>query len=213
MKDDLYSLVEDHDRATARSKAWIQTFTGLRFEVLDPKPAMVRIEDIAHALSNLCRFTGHCKKFYSVAEHCVRVSQRCEELVEQSSFQYGARNWPEIARHAARWGLLHDAPEAFVADLNRPLKHQRELALYREVEARVMGVIAEKFKLGQELPEVHVADDELLWTEARDLMTPLHPDWPTGKPLEHVKIACWEPQQAELMFLKRYWELWPEGER
>src|ERR1017187_10636100 len=76
----------------------ITTFSGIHFWPLLPNPADIRIEDIAHALSNQCRFAGHAREFYSVAEHSVRVSQLCP---------------PEDAL----WGLLHDASEAYLTDV------------------------------------------------------------------------------------------------
>src|ERR1700691_1787676 len=81
---------------------YIETFTGKTFSFLAPQPEDICIEDIAHATSMLCRFTGHCKYFYSVAEHCVAVSRLCS-----------VRN--DIA------GLLHDSAEAYVNDMNSPL--------------------------------------------------------------------------------------------
>lgn len=202
-------------------KRWIQTWTGRRFDVIQPSPGDVTIEDIGHALSNLCRFTGHCRDFYSVAEHCVRVSFRCEELARADcaedcvDFKLEHCDWCEDRiRHAARWGLLHDAAEAYTNDLNRPLKHQPELAQYRQIENRVMAAIADKFGLDGEPEEVGVADDELLWTEVRDLMQPLHPDWTKSaktvrEPLAHVQIACWAPSKARNYFWKRFYQLFP----
>jgi hypothetical protein len=82
---------------------WIQTYSGRQFWPLDPRVEDVHLEDIAHALSNVCRYTGHVREFYSVAEHSVHVSWSCE---------------PEDAL----WGLLHDASEAYLADMARPVK-------------------------------------------------------------------------------------------
>ena len=53
---------------------WMQTHSGLRFYPLDPRPEDIRIEDIAHALPMICRFNGHCSRFYSVAEHSLNVA-------------------------------------------------------------------------------------------------------------------------------------------
>src|SRR5579885_2784587 len=89
---------------------WIQTYCGVAFYPLDPRPEEILIEDIAHALSMLCRFTGHVKRFYSVAQHCVYVSHRCDPK-------------------DALWGLLHDAAEAYLNDISRPVKSLRELPL------------------------------------------------------------------------------------
>src|SRR5271165_7548492 len=89
--------------ADNRKGDWIQTYTGRVMYPLDPRPEEINIIDIAHALSNLCRFTGHVRTFYSVAEHSVRVSQHCDPK-------------------DALWGLLHDASEAYLADMSRPMK-------------------------------------------------------------------------------------------
>jgi hypothetical protein len=167
---------------------WIQTFTGKRFYVLDPREEEVCIEDIAHALSNLCRFTGHVREFYSVAQHSLHVSELCpEELALQ--------------------GLLHDASEAYLNDLNRPLKRSEELRGYREIEARVQEVIARAFGLpGGRMPvAVKQADDLALAGEAQALMAPLLSGW--GKyaaPTATFIMPPLLPKQAETLFLRRF---------
>src|SRR5690348_18006267 len=95
--------------------ATIHTFTGRTFCPLDPKPEDIDIQDIAHALSCQCRFTGHSRKFYSVAEHCVRVS-----LLVSPDLQLAA--------------LLHDASEAYLSDVARPIKRLPAMAEYRRTE-------------------------------------------------------------------------------
>src|SRR5690242_11754504 len=82
---------------------WMQTYTGRRFWPLDPRVDDIDIGDIAHHLSLVCRFAGACREFYSVAQHCVGVSYVCDPK-------------------DALWGLLHDAAEAYVGDMVRPLK-------------------------------------------------------------------------------------------
>ena len=171
----------------ADNAAWIETFTGRRFYVLDPRVQDVDIHDIAHALSLITRFTGHTREFYSVAEHSVRVSRAC-------------------AREDALWGLLHDASEAYLSDINSPLKHQPEMALYREAEHRMMNVIAEAFGLDLREPaSVKLADRRLLVTEKRDLMPP-SPDWLAFAGVEPLpeKIVPWSPKLAELTFMQRF---------
>lgn len=200
--------------------AWIQTRTGRKFSLFATRAEDVEIRDIAHALSNLCRFTGHCAEFYSVAEHSLRVSFRCAELVyailDQPEFGGGEEDLREPARQAARWGLLHDASEAYLGDVARPLKHSTGMEEYRQAETAVQLRVCERFGLPVAAPpEVHVADDELLWTEVRDLMVPLHPEWRTTvkeprEPLPHVRVAAWAPQKARHMFLRRFAELFPE---
>jgi 5'-deoxynucleotidase YfbR-like HD superfamily hydrolase len=129
---------------------WIQTYTGKQFYPLAPRHEDVDIIDIAHALSMQCRFNGHCRTFYSVAEHCVRVSQ----ILEGDD---------------APAGLLHDAAEAYVGDLPRPVKGQ--LPAFERVEDQLLAVIFARFNLAYPLSAaVKAADDQLLATEARDLM-------------------------------------------
>jgi 5'-deoxynucleotidase YfbR-like HD superfamily hydrolase len=171
---------------------WIQTFTGLVMYPLDPRPEEICIEDIAHALSNLCRFTGHCSEFYSVAEHSVRVSYACDPT-------------------DALWGLLHDAPEAYLADMSRPVKRYSPFgATYQKIENALMEVIAEKFGLrpGYLAPSsVKRADTVLLMTEKRDLMHGCNKAWETpAEPLEAI-IRPRYPYDARQMFLKRFREL------
>lgn len=89
-------------------KVYIRTYTGIEFYLDDPRPEVVDIRDIAHALSNICRFTGHTKSFYSVAQHSVWVAD-CLIL------------W-DCPRSLVKAGLLHDAAEAYYGDLSYPLK-------------------------------------------------------------------------------------------
>src|ERR1019366_10480236 len=127
---------------------FIGTFSGLRFWPLGPNPAKILIEDVAHALAHQCRFSGHASKFYSVAEHSVHVSRLC------------------LPEHAL-WGLLHDASEAYLVDLPRPLKLLPEFAAYREAERRLQRAVAVRFGLPEDQPaSVTEADDTMLWIEA-----------------------------------------------
>lgn len=136
----------------------ILTHSGQYFDLADPQPDMIRIEDIAHALSHICRFTGHTRHFYSVAEHSVLVSC-C------------------VPRELAMQGLLHDATEAYVNDIAAPLKLL--LPDYRAIEARVWTAIAERFGLPLELdPLVKDADLSMLTAERRHLMPPTADRWP-----------------------------------
>ena len=98
-------------RVPRASNNFIRTFTGRKFWPLSPRPEEIDIQDIAHALSLSCRWTGHTYCHYSVAEHSLRVSLLAQQLIlaENSS-----RNNVVItsAREIALWGLLHDASEA-----------------------------------------------------------------------------------------------------
>lgn len=169
--------------------AWVQTFSGKRFDILDPTQESICIEDIAHALSQICRFTGHVKEFYSVGQHSILVSENVEP------------------QHAL-WGLLHDASEAYIADVSHPLKHTNEMAAYRDIEAMIMGRICLKFGLEPKMPgNVEYYDQVLLFTEKRDLMGPAPEAWRDGPaPLDRgiVPMRSWAVEAA---FLARFKEL------
>lgn len=183
---------------TRTLKDWIQTYRGEKFFPLDPKPEEVHIEDIARALSMLCRYGGHVARFYSVAEHSVHVSRMV----------YARTKSAELSL----WGLLHDASEAYIADVTRPVKHQRAMQPYRDAEKKLQAVICEAFGLPVLEPrEVTEADVRILGTEAVQLKTPIHPDWhascPGGElppPDETIGRLGWAPELAENAFLRRF---------
>lgn len=202
------------NRATRRTykveparKEWIQTFTGAEFFPLAPEANKIRLADIAHALSLVCRFTGHVRSFYSVAEHSVRVSMLAEKYAERNTPGDSAR-----VLMVAKWGLIHDASEAYLADIASPIKSQPVFALYREAEKRLQTLIAVACDLpAEEPPEVKEADRIMCATEARSLMT-AHPAWATlGEPItpaspyaEIVADLGWQAAFAEGRFLARF---------
>lgn len=166
---------------------WIQTYTGKAFYPLAPRVEDIDIEDIAHSLSMQCRFTGHTKDFYSVGQHCAEIS----EIVPEED---------------ALWGLLHDASEAYLVDLCRPLKRLEKLGSpYREIEARLMLAICERFGLAPEQPaSVKEADLRMLMTEKRDLMrVPPLPWVDQGEPYE-ARIHPLSYFGAKEFFLGRF---------
>lgn len=168
---------------------WIQTYSGRAFNPTEPLEDSIVIQDIAHSLSMQCRFSGHVKVFYSVAQHCVLVSYLC-------------------APEDALWGLLHDASEAYLVDIPSPLKRSGLFDNYIELEKNVMNKISDRFGLSREEPaSVKVADKVLLSMEARDLMSPLHPDW--NNPVEPLPLHILPvpPEEAKEMFMKRFYEL------
>jgi len=163
---------------------WIQTFTGRRFDPLRPDPADVDIRDVAHSLSLLCRFNGHCLAYYSVAEHSVRVSLL-------------------VPPPLAMWGLVHDAAEAYLSDLPRPVKHR--FPAFSDMEDRLLEVIVRRFGLPWPMPpEVKRADDVLLATERRDLMAEGPGSWDLGVDPLPERIVPLGPADAERAFLARY---------
>jgi hypothetical protein len=113
----------------------IRTYTGEIFDVLHPKPEQIHIEDIAHALSNLCRFGGHTSQFYSVAQHSVIMA--------------GLNDVPDEYKLTA---LLHDASEAYVVDMPSPIKQL--LPKYIDIESDIQLCIARRFGLDYPWHEV-----------------------------------------------------------
>jgi len=166
---------------------WIQTAAGRKFYPLDPRAEDIDIEDIAHALSLNCRFNGHCRTFYSVAEHSVRVSRL-------------------LTGDEALWGLLHDASEAYLTDLPRPVKAQ--MPAFRDWEDKLEKIIIEHFGLNWPMPEaVKTADDRLLSTEARDLMAEPPEVWSWGAAVLEERIEPWTWEDAKRAFLARFEQL------
>lgn len=168
------------DRAVI-SDPKIQVSTGGYVDLINPHPDDIHIEDIARALSNICRYTGHVNEFYSVAQHSVLC---CD-------------NAPE----GQKWNaLMHDAPEAFVGDVSRPLKHL--IPGYREIEKRMEFVIFNKYGI-VENDLVKRLDREALATEQRDLMPKTGDIWePTiGYESWDVRIIPWTPNVAYESFM------------
>lgn len=173
------------------AKHWIQTRSGKKFDPFEPDPAQIDIEDIAHALSNQCRFTGHTRRFYSVAEHSYWVSYVCDPA-------------------DALAGLLHDASEAYLCDIASPVKSRPEFDGYRVAEHRLQSVIYERFGLAPEMPaSVKVADARMLVTEAQELMWPLHEDWNIRAIAEPAAVwpSGFQPTIARDAFSARFVDL------
>lgn len=171
----------------------IRTYTGRAFEPLNPDPNAIVIEDIAHALANNCRFTGHVKWHYSVAQHSILVSEI-------------------VPNELALTGLLHDASEAYLSDVARPIKQQPEFGdVYLRYEKGIEEAIAERFGIVYPYPdEVKEADNLLLVTEARDLMYGTKgwtPALQEIEPLQNMNIERLTPDEAEELFLDRYRKL------
>lgn len=166
---------------------WKHTISGERFYFLRPEVNHYRIEDIAHALSMLCRFGGHVKEFYSVAQHSVLVSNCCR---------------PEFAKI----GLLHDATEAYIGDMVGPLKGI--LDNYRDIETGIRLHLNAAFSIPFEFPDnIHEVDKRMCVTEALSLQT--SPDWCSDfgfMPFD-FNIIPMDPKVAMACFLTRYNDL------
>lgn len=190
---------------------FIRTYTGRKFWPLTPRADEVDIQDIAHALSLVCRWTGHTYCFYSVAEHSLRVSKLAEQLAladwrKLVGKATGEHSW---ARKVALWGLLHDASEAYLCDMPSPLKHAPGMGqLYKGFEARLMEVIATRYELVPHMPSlVKDADLILLNTEARDLMDVADADqdeWRVPGERLPETIYPMDAQRAEVEFMRRF---------
>ena len=193
---------ENETKIIKADDCWIGTYSGVPFRLDNPRPEDVRIEDIAHSLSLQCRFNGHCDEFYSVAEHCVEVSNR-------------------VSPSNALDGLLHDAAEAYVGDVTGPLKQRllfetKDRAMdgvtaFRHQERRVNDAIRTNIGLPMGWPvEVDKADLRMLATERRQLFGPEQPEWGcvAGVVPYDTVLNCWTPKRAEEAYLERFSELY-----
>ena len=164
----------------------IRTFTGKLVDPLNLKPEDIDILDIGHHLSNICRFTGACRFFYSVGYHSILVSMHCR---------------PENALH----GLLHDAAEAYLTDLSAPLKHSVQFEFFRQLEYDAENVIWTKYGLSTKLPfDVKEADERAYVTEVRDIMPQIDNDWYRGREPYADRIVKCTPEAVERAFLTRF---------
>lgn len=194
--------MENETEVSWRRGNWMQTFTGKQFYPLDAIVDDIDSTDIAHALSHICRYGGHVDRFYSVAEHCFLMSQA-------------------VRPENRLWALLHDATEAYIGDMVRPLK--LHMPNYVDVEDRLMAVIAQRFGLKTEwrlletgqwigttfrrfdvpvMPdEVREADSRILLTERAALMANTRHPWDIeGLVPLPVEIQGWGPERAKMEY-------------
>lgn len=163
---------------------------GRYFDLADPRPDQFELADIAGSLSKLCRFGGQVPRFYSVAEHCVACALQAE--------RDGADRWVQRA------ALLHDAAEAFVGDVVKPLKVM--LPGYAEVERRVQAVINQKYHVPTgpaTAAAVGEIDRAMLIAERRELFGVDGVEWTGERSVRRldVRLMCWPPEDAERAFL------------
>lgn len=176
----------------------ITTFSGKVIDPISPDPNDIDIEDVAHHLSNMCRFTGATSRFYSLAEHSVRVARLVDD-----EFKLEA--------------ILHDASEAYIADIAKPVKESPAFSGYRLVEGRLEAAVQMAFRLpiGPWPSQVKKADHRMFEVEA----TFLCPKG-VGKFVDDIGIAnsdeypaCWSPRIAEGVFLDEFTHYWAVRER
>lgn len=178
-----------------RKGQWMQLASGRKFWPLDPRPEEIHIEDIASALSKMCRYGGHCKRFYSVAEHSVLMAHAAPDGYHLDA-------------------LLHDASEAYLADVIRPIKSS--LTNYHAIEAALERAIGKRFGTRQTMPDaVKHLDNAILADERAQNMEPMPgiPDaeWGARLPALGVTLQFWSPEKAEYEFLaafRRYGGHW-----
>lgn len=180
---------------------WIETRSGKRVSVQNPQPDQFDIKDIAYALSNTCRFNGHCAGFYSVAEHSVAVALR-------------------LPRELRLAGLLHDATEAYLGDIPSPIK--QFLPDYKVIEERFENALNAEFSLRLDAADVAAikeADVDALFTEAHFLIPSQGKDWayfqgPKKFEVNHrLKPVCLPPQAAFQLFMGCFYDLQEEAPR
>lgn len=162
--------------------------SGAWFDFCAPADSEFTVDDIAHGLANICRYSGQCSRFYSVAEHSLLVSDTA------TGFEFEA--------------LLHDAAEAFLGDITRPLKQM--LPEYKRIEAEVERAILERFGVQWPLPpQIKQADLRVLAAEQRQIMPEGTDGWVRGQKVEPalVVVQHLSPDEAKRRFLQRFDEL------
>lgn len=173
----------------------ITTYTGIQFDPLHPDPEKIRIEDIAHALSFLCRGNGHVKTFYSVGQHCMAAAQEAEARGDSRRVILGA--------------LLHDATECYLSDVPHPYKIN--MPRYRELEESLLQAVFARFLGGPLMPEetaeVKQIDRALMFSDLHHLMD--HPENREQEgtlvlPVDYQVRPFAEVEQEYLAWYRRY---------
>lgn len=173
------------------TEPWIQTKSGRQFWPLNPSPDDIDLDDVAHALSMKCRYGGHVDRFYSVAEHSVLIADWL---------------WLNGHKEAALWGLLHDASEAYLPDVARPIKPH--LPGFVDIERGVMNAVCQKFAISPWEPAiVKEADHRILHDERAELVGPEAAPWKiSGGPLG-ATLFTWSPEDAKEAFLSCFYKV------
>jgi hypothetical protein len=174
---------------------YLQTVSGRWVNPFDPDPEQLDIGDIARALANQCRFGGHSRVFYSVAQHSVIVSRLVEERGGDAEDVFAA--------------LMHDASEAYLGDMPHPIKHRSPLgAAFKAAEDHLEQALRDRFRIKAGVPEIKRADRALLATERRAFSGESW-HWPEldgVEPLD-LELEAWPPDEAARAFAERFAEL------
>lgn len=172
---------------------WVETYTGVAFYFNKPTVEMIKLADVAHALAYLCRYNGHSKHFYSVAEHSYHMAQW---LLDEG---YSVKT--------ALTGLLHDVAEAYIGDMPRPIKVT--MPNFKAMEARIEAVAKDRFDIIYPFPHIiKQLDSRILNDERGQVMQKSEHEWGTDslEPLG-VEIQFWDPFYAESQFLSMAYKL------
>jgi hypothetical protein len=175
-----------------KHEVWIETYTGKKFYPFSPNPGEFDIKDIAHSLSNQCRFNGHVKEFYSVAQHCVLIANYLEHIGHSLSYILA--------------GLLHDAGEAYVGDIITPVKRVfPQLAIY-EHNLMIRIFRWADIDINRDIMRAVERVDKMILYSEKQVLLGDKIDWgfkSIGVPL-FFKIEPWSPGLAESEYLKIY---------
>jgi 5'-deoxynucleotidase YfbR-like HD superfamily hydrolase len=174
---------------------YLQTVSGRWVNPFDPDPNQLDAGDIARALANQCRFGGHSRVFYSVAQHSVIVSQLVEQRGGDTEDAFAA--------------LMHDATEAYLGDMPHPIKHRSALGeAFKAAEAHLEHAIRDRFKIKPDVPEIKRVDRALLATERRAFSAEswYWPELEGVEPLD-LELSAWSPDDAAQAFAQRHAEL------
>ena len=181
---------------TNLDEQWISLLSGATFNYNRPEESDVTLEDLASALSNVCRFSGHLPRFYSVAQHLVNTSRI-------------------VPVECAFDALMHDTAEAFTNDLPTPLKWA--LPVFKELEVKIEGAMAQKFGFNYPYPpEVKAADTIMLMIEKYHVKecdqywpgySDEYPREAVEQYLDVLSLESWQPRRAKREFLERFEEL------
>lgn len=178
---------------------WIQTYTCQAFDPCSANLKDILIEDIAHALSLTCRYLGHCKWLYSVAQHCVLGTEWLQNNKYDGHYQLAF--------------LLHDASEAYLSDIPRPLKQSHLFSNYKIIEERLQQQIFNRFRIyfSPDNPMLHWVDQQVCHSEAPQVLTKIHPNSNLFGRYDvlKVKVERWSPEETEHRFLEHFFRLYP----
>lgn len=188
-----YDSMEDDEIEVPKADTdfnYISTYTNKRFHFMNPFEDEVCIEDIAQALSNMCRYSGHVKKFYSVAEHSVILADFVMEKYDNADMALTA--------------LFHDASEAYIVDVPSPIKPY--LTNYQEIEDGISKVINKVFNISPMCTIIKELDTNIICDEAKVLFKSV-PDWVKYYKEIGVTLKLYTPDEAREVFMSKFEEL------